>query len=120
MHFLRVLPLVAVLLAIVMPAHAQRDPLAMLEGVWISVNPPGERVIFNRVGLGQRVATLPLLGPASIRVSDGREESELKVSGAGFNCYYAFTKIDAYEMVWGLRAGSDLCPRSAWFKRGSP
>ena len=48
MHFLRVLPLVAVLLAIVMPAHAQRDPLAMLEGVWVSVNPPGERVIILR------------------------------------------------------------------------
>jgi len=110
---------VATLLGVLASAHAQRDPLAFFDGVWVSVNPVGHRVIFNKVGLGQRVATLPLLGPASIRVSDGRDESELMVSGAGFNCLYAVNNVGMREMVWGLKKGSAACLKSAWFKKSA-
>ena len=100
-------------------AHAQ-DPLAAFDGIWVSVNPPGPQVVFNRVGGGVRQANLQTLGAASIRVSDGKSGSNLKVSGDGFDCYYFFGMITAREMTWDLKSGSSVCPPSAHYKKDPP
>ena len=101
----------------VTPILAQQgDPLALLDGVWVSVNPPGPQVIFNQLGLGQRAASLPM-GQAAIRVSDGRSGSTLRVSGEGFDCFYVVSPISQREMVWQLKEGSSVCLPSAHYKK---
>lgn len=97
----------------------QGDPLALLDGVWVSVNPPGPQVIFNRLGLGQRAASLPM-GQAAIRVSDGRSGSTLRVSGEGFDCFYLVSPINRREMVWQLKEGNPVCLPSAHYKKDPP
>ena len=97
----------------------QGDPLALLDGVWVAVNPPGPQVIFNRLGLGQRAASLPM-GQAVIGVSDGRSGSTLRVSGEGFNCFYLVSPITRGEMVWQLKEGSPVCLPSAHYKKDPP
>jgi len=63
---------------------------------------------------------LQTLGAASIRVSDGKSGSNLKVSGDGFDCYYFFGMITAREMTWDLKSGSSVCPPSAHYKKDPP
>jgi hypothetical protein len=100
------------------PASTQQDSLRIFDGTWVSVNPPGPQVTFNRVG-GSRQASLPVLGPATITASDGKDGSNLKVSGEGFDCYYLFVPIGQREMTWNLKSGSPACPTSADFKKAS-
>ena len=101
------------------PAHSQ-DALGMFDGIWVSVNPPGPHITFNKIGGGVREASLPGVGQSTIRVSDGQSGSNLRVSGEGFDCYYFFGKIDAREMTWELKSGSAVCPQSAHYKKDPP
>jgi hypothetical protein len=110
------LALIVLFLLLVSPASSQ-EPLALFDGIWVSVNPPGPQVIFNKVGGGLRQASLPLLGLATVSVSDGKDGSNLKVSGPGFDCYYLFTQIGAGEMTWELKSGSSSCPPSSYLRK---
>ena len=107
------------LFSVVGSASAQ-DLLANLDGIWVSVNPPGPHIYFNKVGLGQREASLPIMGQASLRVSDGTAGSNLKVSGLGFNCYYFVGFINSREMTWQLVQGDSTCTPSAHYKKDPP
>jgi len=97
----------------------QRDPLALFDGVWVAVNPPGPQVTFNKLGLGTKTASLQM-GQATIRVSDGRSGSTLRVSGEGFDCFYLVSPINPKEMVWQLKEGSSVCLPSAHYKKDPP
>ena len=97
----------------------QRDPLWFMDGVWVAVNPPGAQVIFNQLGLGTRAASLQM-GQATLRVSDGRSGSTLRVSGEGFDCFYLVSPINPREMVWQLKEGSSVCLPSAHYKKDPP
>jgi hypothetical protein len=92
------------------------DPLAPFDGSWVALNPPGPLVNFFKGGLGQRMASLAM-GQASIRVSDGTSGSQLRVSGEGFNCYYAISFVGADEMVWQLKQGESVCFANAHYKK---
>src|SRR5262249_346872 len=93
----------------------QHDPLAIFDGIWPSVNPPGPHFYFNKTSLNAREASLPF-GQAQIRVSDGRDGSNFKVSGTAFDCYYFVSKISEKDMVWEWKSGSSpVCPKSARF-----
>lgn len=119
---LKVLSLTCALLvsSLTTPVLAQQgDSLALLDGVWVAVNPPGPQVIFNKLGLGQRAASLPM-GQAAIRVSDGRSGSTLRVSGEGFDCFYLVSPISRTEMVWQLKEGNPVCLPSAHYKKDPP
>jgi hypothetical protein len=94
-------------------AQGQEDPLALYEGVWISST--AARFIFFKVG-ADRVVSLPT-GQASLRVSDGENGSNLKVSGEGFDCYYAASRINSRTMAWELKGGSGLCPQPIRLER---
>src|ERR1700730_10553018 len=48
----------------------------------------------NAAGISTREASLPTLGQASIRLSDGNMGSNVKISGEGFDCYYYVFKIN--------------------------
>lgn len=104
------------------PAISQPDPLRFFDGIWFQVNPPGPQITFNRVGGNLRQANLAILGATTITVSDGRDGSNLKVSGAGFDCYYLFGMIGAAgrEMAWDLKSGDAACPKSALYKKDPP
>jgi len=97
----------------------QRDPLTLLDGVWVAVNPPGPQIIFNKLGLLQRAASLPM-GQSVIQVSDGRSGSTLRVSGEGFDCFYLVSPISSTEMVWQLKEGNPVCLPSAHYKKDPP
>ncbi len=97
-------------------AFAQYDPLRNLDGIWVSVNPPGPHIYFNRVGLGTREASLSI-GQASLRVSDGTAGSNLLVSGAGFTCYYFLGYVNSREMTWELKQGDSMSIPSAHYKK---
>ena len=114
-------PLIAasILLFGVTAGGSQQDPLRILDGIWVSVNPPGPHVTFSRVGGGTREASLPM-GQASIRVSDGKDGSNIKVSGAGFNCYYFHGTINQREFTWELKSGEPICMPSAHYKKDPP
>jgi len=103
----------------ILEVKAQNDPLGRLDGIWVSVNPPGPHVTFYRVGLGTREVSLPI-GQASIRVSDGTAGSNLLVSGEGFSCYYFVGFITNREMTWQLKQGSSVCATSAHYKKDPP
>lgn len=92
------------------------DPLSVFDGAWVALNPPGPLVSFFKAGLGQRMASLAM-GQASIRVSDGTSGSQLRVSGEGFNCYYAVSFVGSDEMVWQLKQGESVCFTSAHYKK---
>jgi hypothetical protein len=105
-------------------AHAQGDPLAIFNGIWVSVKPPGPQVIFDKVGLNTREASLPNFGQASIRVSNGENGSNFLVSGegfssgSGFSCFYLIlTTNQRTQMVWELKSGPSVCFASAVFER---
>jgi hypothetical protein len=104
------------------PGYSQaRDPLAMFEGRWVMVNPPGPYVIFTRAGLGTIDAGFPApLGQATVRRSDGESGSNLRISGRGYNCFYQVSPINSREMVWQKVGGQDICWRSAHFKKDPP
>jgi hypothetical protein len=88
------------------------DELADFDGVWVTVAPrPGPHFTFTRI-VGGREASLPLLGQSRITLSDGRDGSNIKVSGQGFDCYYFYGRITARKMTWDLRSGSSDCPTS--------
>jgi hypothetical protein len=120
MRFKSILILAAFLLLAAAPAHSQQDPLRIFDGIWVSVNPPGPHVTFNKVGGGVREASLPTIGQATIRVSDGQSGSNLRVSGEGFDCFYFFGQIDPREMTWEFKSGSAVCPPSWHLKKDPP
>ena len=93
------------------------DPLAPLDGTWVAVNPPGPQINFYKAGLGQRMASLAM-GQASIGLSDGASGSHLRVSGEGFNCYYAVGFVSSDEMTWQLKQGDSACLSTALYKKG--
>lgn len=116
----KILALVGSLLSAAVPAHTQNDPLAILDGTWASVNPPGVHITFSRVGIdGRREASLPFLGRASVTVSSGEHGSHLKVSGQGFDCYYWIGPMIGNEnkMSWELKGGKPLCLESMTLER---
>jgi hypothetical protein len=114
---MRNVSLITLLTLLPAAAFAQSDPLALFDGVWASVNPPGPHFVFNKVSLQTREASLPLLGQASIRVSNGENGSNFLVSGEGFSCQYFVAKINNAEMTWDLKGGSSVCFPSAHFKK---
>lgn len=102
------------------PAITQQG-LIMFKGTWVSVYPtPGQQFSFNKTSGGGREVSLPLLGHATITASNGKDNSNLKVSGEGFDCYYRFTQVGPGEMLWTLKSGPPACPASTHFKRVSP
>ena len=106
--------------AVSAPVLAQQgDSLGLLDGVWVSVNPPGPQIIFNKLGLGTRAASLPM-GQATVRVSDGRSGSTLRVSGEGFDCFYLVSPINRGKMVWQLKEGSPVCLSSMALDKDPP
>lgn len=100
------------------PAIAQQDNLKFLDGIWFPVNPPGGQIVFTRINGGMRQASLPVLGGATVSISDGRDNSNLKVSGLGFDCYYFYGMIgnQRREMQWVLKSGPPSCMPTAYFK----
>jgi hypothetical protein len=100
------------------PAGAQQDNLKFLDGIWFPVNPPGDQIIFNKINGGMRQVSLPVLGAATVSTSDGRDGSNLKVSGLGFDCYYFYGMIghERREMQWALKSGPNSCMPTAYFK----
>ena len=99
------------------PPSEPVDPLAPLDGTWVAVNPPGPQINFYKAGLGQRMASLAM-GQASIGLSDGASGSHLRVSGEGFNCYYAVGFVSSDEMTWQLKQGDAACLSTALYKKG--
>ncbi|HLQ92373.1 MAG TPA: SEL1-like repeat protein [Xanthobacteraceae bacterium] len=113
--------LTAALFLIASPlAHSQPDPLRIFDGLWSSINSPGLQVIFNRVSADQREASLSF-GHASISLSNGRDNSNLKVSGEGFDCYYYVAEdVTRVRMTWDLKSGPGVCPPLTVFERAAP
>jgi hypothetical protein len=100
------------------PTLAQEDPLDFLDGLWVSVSPPGPHIVFTKGSLGTREASLPTLGQASIRVSQGEQGSNMRVSGPGFDCYYYVTPLESRnKMVWESKGGSSVCVATALFEK---
>jgi len=95
---------------------AQSDPLTKFDGTWIAVNPPGPQVTFYRGALGQREASLPM-GQAALRLSDGDSGSNMRLSGAGFNCFYLVGFTTPGEMVWELKRGESVCGQSVAYRK---
>lgn len=97
---------------------AVEDALNVFDGVWVSVTPPGPHVVFNRIGLQTREASLPSLGQASITTSNGENGSNYRVSGEGFSCLYLIlTTNQRSKMVWDLKSGQSVCMKSAVLER---
>ena len=95
----------ALILSLISALANAQDTLQTLDGVWTAVSPPGSQIVFNAIAGGLRQANLPVLGSATVTVSDGRDSSNLKVSGQGFDCYYLFSPISASdEMTWTYEA----------------
>ena len=95
---------------------AQLNLLDDINSVWVAVQPVGMHLSFYALSLGQIEASLPM-GQAILQISDGDGGSNLKVSGAGFNCFYLVTLITADEMVWELKKGDAVCFASAHLKK---
>ena len=107
----KTIALAGFLLSVMLAVQAQDDPLAILEGIWVTTTPPIKHVAIYKVGLG-REASLPF-GQASIRPSDATDGSHLRVSGAGFDCYYwVATLLNQTRMVWEYKSGSAVCLKS--------
>lgn len=105
-------------LASTVGAQAQGDPTQIFNGVWVAVNPPGPHVVFNTISLGQREASLPILGQATIGPSNGEDGSNFRISGPGFTCFYLIlTTNQRTRMVWELKSGGDVCFKSAAFEQ---
>jgi hypothetical protein len=117
--YILLMPLIALATLSIQTKAQNSDPLSNLDGIWASVNPPGPHVTFNRVGLGQREASLSI-GQASLRVSNGESGSNLKVSGENFECFYFVGFVSAREMTWQLKQGSSVCPQSSHYKKDPP
>jgi hypothetical protein len=101
------------------PALSQTDFLSYFDGLWASVSPPGPIVLFYQTGFGTRGASLPVLGQASVRLSNGEYGSNLKVSGEGFDCYYFVARISSREMIWEIKGGRAVCPSSAHYVKSA-
>jgi len=90
------------------------DPLSAFEGTWVSVNPPVFYLIFNKVALGIRQVSLPNIGQANIRLSDGSQGSNFQISAINLNCYYFVTFTNnRQKMIMELKAGESLCLQSS-------
>jgi hypothetical protein len=96
-------------------AQTQLDPLAMYEGVWVS-STTAARFIFAKVGT-DRIVSLPTQGQATLRVSNGENGSNLRVSGEGFDCFYLASRINSRTMTWELKGGNSLCPAPTRLER---
>jgi hypothetical protein len=108
----------SVFLALTFAARGQGDPTQIFNGVWVAVNPPGPHVVFNVISLGQREASLPVLGQATIGPSNGEDGSNFRISGPGFTCFYLIlTTSQRTRMVWELKSGPELCFKSASFEQ---
>jgi hypothetical protein len=102
----------------VWPCLSADDPLQVFDGVWVSITPPGPHVVFNRIGGQTRLASLPILGQATITASNGENGSNFKVSGEGFSCFYlVLTTNQRSRMVWELKSGQSVCMQSAVLER---
>lgn len=109
---------VSAFLALIVNAHGQGDPTQIFNGVWVAVSPPGPHVVFNMISLGQREASLPIVGQATISPSNGENGSNFRISGAGFTCFYLIlTTSQRTRMVWELKSGQDVCFKSAAFEQ---
>lgn len=120
MNFGNIVTAIIGVLLFAAPASSQQDRLKILDGTWVSVNREGSQIIFHRGSGAVRQASLPELGHVTVTVSDGKDGSNLKVSGQGFDCYYRFASIGPREMTWDLKSGSSTCPRSDHFKKTTP
>jgi len=108
----------ALLFSLASAAAQQADGFDFLDGVWVATSPPGPHIVFTKVALGVREVSLPTIGQASVRPSNGEQGSNVKVSGAGFDCFYYVTPLASRRaMVWELKGGSSVCmPNSAFEK----
>ena len=93
------------------------DPLVRFDGGWVPTAPPGPQVFFNKAALGTRVVSLPTLGQAVIRVSNGESASNFQISGLGFNCFYTVVFLKGNRMVWDLKSGDSACPSSNTYEQ---
>jgi pimeloyl-ACP methyl ester carboxylesterase len=93
------------------------DPLQILDGVWITMNPPGEQLLFYRTSAGLHEVSFPRLGQATVVASDGLSGSNLKASGQNFDCYYTLAIIGNTAMTWEFKNGSPVCPSSMYLRR---
>ena len=93
------------------------DPLVRFDGGWVPTAPPGPQLFFNKAALGTRVANLPTLGQAIIRISNGESGSNFQISGAGFNCFYMVMFVKGNRMVWEMKGGDSLCPSSNTYEQ---
>jgi hypothetical protein len=100
-------------------AWAQSGTVRNLNGIWVSVNPPGPHITCSTVAGRTTECSLPM-GQASVRVSDGVAGSNLRVSGEGFDCYYFLGWINQCEMTWEFKKGDGVCMRSAHYKKDPP
>ena len=98
--------------------RTDNDPLTAFEGAWASVSPPVFYLIFTKVSLGARQVSLPNIGQANIRLSDGAHGSNFQISAPNLNCYYfvSFTS-NRQKMIMELKAGDNLCLQSSILER---
>jgi hypothetical protein len=98
--------------------RAEQDALGFMDGVWVSISPPGPHIVVTKVALGTREASLPNLGQASIHMSNGEQGSNMQLSGSGFECYYYVISLEARtRMVWESKGGSSSCPPTTLYER---
>ena len=57
------------------------DLLDIFDGAWVSVLPPGPQLIFTTIPGNLREVSLPVLGTATLGISDGKDASNLKYRG---------------------------------------
>jgi hypothetical protein len=112
----------AVLVIASPPALSQADPLKQLEGLWTvewisGGNMKLEQVTFVKTPIGGHRVTLPFFpGLASVTL-DGSHGADIKVSGTGFDCFYAYSIYNKNEFAWTSKGGTGGCPPSAKFRK---
>ena len=114
--------LIAGLVGLLMHAPSKGDQISVFLGPWGSVNPPGPHVVFTKIGASVE-GSLPNLGQAMIKESNGEDGSNFVISGRGFRCLYmivVFENSDPIEMTWELKSGSVVCPKSALLRFFGP
>lgn len=107
---------VAILFFFCASAFAQEDHLSKLSGLWVSVDPPRDRINFYRNGLGQLKAHLPNL-PDDASITLAGRNADIEVSGTGYDCFYDLSPIDSKEILLSKKRGSNNCPESYHLKR---
>jgi hypothetical protein len=121
--------IVLLFVALVLSSSAQgqeTDILQQLDGLWTAEwvatgNSKLEQVQFNRNAVNRHTAALPFFpGLATITLSDGSGGSDIKVSGTGFDCLYAYSTYNKDYFAWTYKAGGGGCVPSAKFLRVLP